>query len=483
MKKLLAIIKNKWLINGTKTLILAGIIIAVYIAIIIFISNNTLPSLDLTEKKLYSLSAETKTKLDNLEEDVTIELINFDNYEYGINYAKKYEAYSKKVKVETIDDLTTRTDLMTKYNLSAEDNLIVVKTEETETTITLNELYTYDYNTSQQIDLTEEALTNAIMQITVKDKPKVYILKSNSAYEYNALNTMLSGLQADANETEELDLLSKGNIPEDCSVLILRTQKDDITELERDKIFEYIEKGGKILALTSQNIIDAETPNLNSVYEKYGITIEKGIIIEQDPNKMLSGSPEFIISEIYPGSSITQKLDMSINMCSVDAGVIKFAEQETLDKIGVTYEPIAQAGSDAFLRKDFTIQSMAKTAQDETAENALIAASVTKKINDEMSSQLVIFSSEMFALDMRVQVAPQYYMYAAELYNNNDVVLNSISYLNNRTDTITIRKTGETENYTVTETQNTIILIIIFTVPVLIIIAGIVVWQLRRRKK
>ena len=73
-------------------------------------------------------------------------------------------------------------------------------------------------------------------------------------------------------------------------------------------------------------------------------------------------------------------------------------------------------------------------------------------------------------------------IYAVNLYNNEDVVLNSISHLTEREDTITIRKTDETENYTVTEKEDTIIKTIIFVVPAIIIIIGIGVWIYRRRK-
>ena len=84
---------------------------------------------------------------------------------------------------------------------------------------------------------------------------------------------------------------------------------------------------------------------------------------------------------------------------------------------------------------------------------------------------------------MQIPVSDQYYMYAVDLHNNKDVVLNSISYLTKRTDTIVIRKTGEEEIYNVTDQQDMIIKIIIFVLPVLVIIAGIIVWQVRRRKK
>ena len=70
-----------------------------------------------------------------------------------------------------------------------------------------------------------------------------------------------------------------------------------------------------------------------------------------------------------------------------------------------------------------------------------------------------------------------------DFYNNRDVLLNSVSYLTDREETITIRKNLEAVNYDVTETQNRIVLTVIFGLPVLIIIIGIFVWIMRRRKK
>ena len=46
-----------------------------------------------------------------------------------------------------------------------------------------------------------------------------------------------------------------------------------------------------------------------------------------------------------------------------------------------------------------------------------------------------------------------------------------------------IRKDVEVSTYTVTEQQQAIVLTIIFAIPVLIIVAGLVIWQVRRRKK
>ena len=66
---------------------------------------------------------------------------------------------------------------------------------------------------------------------------------------------------------------------------------------------------------------------------------------------------------------------------------------------------------------------------------------------------------------------------------NKDLVLNSIAYLSNREEDITVRKTTGSVKYTATEQENRIILSIITFVPLLIIVIGIIVWIKRKRKK
>ena len=115
MKKFLEIIKNKWLIKGTTTILLAVIIIACYIGLTILADKLEIEDLDFTEKKLYSLSDETKSKLKDLDEDITIQLINLDDYTYIVEYAEKYETVSDKITIEKIEDLSSRVDLKTEY--------------------------------------------------------------------------------------------------------------------------------------------------------------------------------------------------------------------------------------------------------------------------------------------------------------------------------------------------------------------------------
>ena len=72
----------------------------------------------------------------------------------------------------------------------------------------------------------------------------------------------------------------------------------------------------------------------------------------------------------------------------------------------------------------------------------------------------------------------------ANLYDNEDILINSVSYLTDREENITIRKNLETVvTYDMTMQQLYIVLSIILAIPIIIIIFGIVIWIIRRRKK
>lgn len=473
-------LKKRWLINGTKTIILIAIIIAIYIGINILLENVVLPEIDLTEDKIYSLSQETKDKVGDIDKDIQITLINYGDYAAVINFAERYVELNNKIKIERIDDLSSRADLMQTYSLEATDTLMIIKCGEQEKTITENDMYTYDYSTGKEINKTEEAITNAIMDVTTEEKPKIYFLSNHIMYDMQYYSIIMESMKNDANEVETLDIISKGEIPDDTDCLVITTLREDITELERDKIIEYIKNGGEILLMCGPNITNASLENFQKVLDEYGVTISNGVVFEGNNANMLNGYPDFII-ETVQNTSVTQKLNMTLNLGLVDAGKITF-NQEKLEELGVEYEELATTSEKAFLRTNLKQQSTNRTSEDGEEENCLIAAVVTKTIEEGKQSKMIIYANEIFASNMQIPIN-NYAMYPIGMYNNEDMILNSVAYLNEREDTITIRKNYEDVKYTVSEQQNTIIMIIIFAMPIVIIIVGIIVWQRRRRKK
>lgn len=473
-------LKKKWLIDGTKTMILVAIIIAIYIGVTVLLKDAVLPEIDCTQNKIYSLSQETKDKLGNLDKDITITLINYSNYQSIINFTERYVELNKHIKIEKVDNLSARADLMQKHSLNPTDSLIIVQSGENEKTITESDLYTYDYSTYKQIDTTEEAFTNAIMDVTTGEKSKVYMMNTHTAYDTQGFATIMQAMETEGNEVKTLDILANGGIPEDCNCLIISTLKEDITEQEKDKIIAYIQNGGELLLMCGPNMNNVDLSNFQKVLDEYGITIEKGVVFEGNSANMVAGYPDFII-EKTESTSLTQKMNMTMNLCLIDAAKITFNE-EKLEELNVEKEVLASTTENSFVRTNLNQTSPARTEQDGEKENCTVAAIATKTIEEGKTSKLVIYGNELFAMDMQVQING-YAMATVNLYNNKDLILNSVAYLNEKENSITIRKNNETVTYTVTEQQHTIIMIIIFALPIVIIIAGIIIWQLRRRKK
>ena len=133
MKKIIEIIKKKWLRDTFLTILLIAIIFAVYFLSNWGVEKLNVSDIDLTTNKIYSLSESSNTKLKDIDKEVKIELINLSNYNYLIDFANKYTQINSNITVEQIDDLTSRPDIMNKYSMQSSDSAIIFISGERET--------------------------------------------------------------------------------------------------------------------------------------------------------------------------------------------------------------------------------------------------------------------------------------------------------------------------------------------------------------
>lgn len=483
--------KAKWLRQTSLTVLLIVIIVAVCIGINIAVEKVNITDFDFTQDKIYSLSDASKQIIQAVDKDVEIIILNQNlfNQMLGTNYngiedvSKKYNSVNKNITVEVIDDLTSRTDLIDEYGITADTPAVIVKCGEKGKLLSIYNLYTTDYTTGQLKNQSEEALTNAIIDVTTDKKPIIYNLTGHNKYSSDYLYYFSADLEAEAYEFEDLNLLTTGSVPEDCSVLMITTLAEDITEAERDAILDYINKGGKIILFSDPNSTGREMPNFQKVLDEYGVSISEGVMLESDSDKMLYGTPSAIIVTVSPYTSVTSATNMNINACFMTAGRVDIADSDKLEELGVQVETLATTGANSFYRTDYSIETASKTDADEDAGNATVGALLKKTINDETTSELIVYSNNIFITNLQIAISSQYFSYALDFYNNEDLATNSIAYLTDRDNMITIRKDVEQSTYTVSEQQNTIILSIIFAIPAVIVVIGIVVWIIRRRKK
>lgn len=477
MKKIINVIKQKWLKDTAWTAILVLIIIAIFIALNVYINTLNTSPIDFTKEKLYTLSDESINQVKDINQDVHIYFFGYEENNTTVSLAKQYETANEKIKAEAIN-IDERPDLAKKYGVEDDTSVgIIVEGPDRYKVLTQSDFYTYDLATYETIDISEQKLTNAIIDISIAKKPHIYFLTGHSEYTTsNYLKTLGVFIQNEVNDISDLDLLQT-DIPEDCDTLIIPNPTKDFSEVETNKILDYINKGGNLLWLGEATIEDVDMPNIRRILEEFGFSFSKGIIIEEDPSKMILQSPELILTDISY-HDITENIT---NVAVASSGKLNIESDEKLQELNVSINTLLKTSEKSFYREDFTIPTSAKTNADESGIFT-VGAEFVKKIDDNKESKLIAFSNCSFVTDMAI-TSGNSGLKLINLYNNKDLILNSIAYLTDRGDTIRIRKDTGYVTYTATQMQDNIVRLIIFVIPLIIIIIGIVIWQIRRRKK
>lgn len=479
-------IKKKWLIDGTKTLTLVLLIVFVFLAINTWMQSLELTPIDLTEEKLYTLTDESKERVKDIDKDVNIYFVGYTDGDSNLELAKQYKNANERIVAESVN-AKDRPDLAEKYGIESGSTGIIVECGDKSKVLTESDLVTYDTTTYETISIAEERLTSAIVSVTTDDIPKIYFLEGYSdftlSYNMNYLNVYLEN---EITEVDTLNILSTGNVPEDCDTLIITSPSKDFDDVAKTAIIDYINRGGNILWLNAAMANTADLPNVNEVLALYGVNpFEVGIIRETDASKMVSGSPDLIIPNLGY-SSITEDI-YSDGIIFANATKININE-EGLEDLNVVETDLATTSSGAYFRTNFN--NSATTAEEgEETGSFVVGAELEKTIteaNEETGEQaktstLIIYGENYFISDYQLAQNSQYP--AIQLGNNKDLILNSLAYLSDREEDITARKSTGTVTYTATEQQDTIVRVIIFAVPAVIILVGLIVWQKRRRKK
>lgn len=489
--KFVETIKKRWLINGTKTVALVAIILAFFIGITVLMQKLELTPIDLTEDKLFTLTEESKEQIKNIdlgENQVNIYFVGYSDDDSVLDLAKQYKKVNDRISVEAVT-ATDRPDLAEKYGIESGSEGIIVENGDRYKVLSSSDLYTYDYTTYESISVAEEKLTAAIKSVTADKVPKIYFLSGYSQFSLTSgMQYLNMYLENEINEIESLDILSTGKVPDDCNTLVITTPNKDLDEIATNAIIDYINKGGNILWLNAATAYKSDYPNVNKVLAVYGINpFEIGTIRETNTSKMVSGSPDLIMPEIQY-SDVTNKIYGSAGVIFINATKINVVDDDTLSQLKVTKTDLIKTSEDSYFRTNFNITS--DTAQEgEEKGEFLVGAQFDKIITEkneetgteEVKSKLIIYGENYFVSDYQLTQSSQ--TSVIQYRENKDLVLNSIAYLSDREEDITVRKSTGSVTYTATEQENKIILAIITIVPLLIIIIGIVVWIKRKRKK
>lgn len=482
-------LKRKWLVNGTKTLLIIAILVMAYIALNLTIAQLDLPEIDVTANKIYTLSDSSKKAIEKVDQDVKIYVYGFEEDSSLIKFLKQYNKANEKI---TYEILTTETNMqMIQENDLQEGYLVlIIQSGESKKVIDAStDFSSYDYSTYQSIDTTEQTITNSILALSEENKPKVYFLGGHGEYATNETAVLRSFLTNEAFEIEDLNLTTKNGVPEDCNVLAILSPSADLLDDETAYIKDYINRGGKIYF--SMDVISetVSLPNIQSVLDEFGVSVKNGYILEYDTEYGNSKYPYVFMPEISAYHQITSDISTDSLMWLAYSAKLNYKSDDELTNMNVTKETLLSSSDKAIFVSDLS-SNMATAA--ETAENgkADIASLMTKTItktneegvSEDVEAKLIISASGSFASDY---VVPEITSNSPISYvgSNKDFIINSLSYLGEKENILSIRKDMANSTYLPTDNQNAIVMTIITTVPIIIILIGITITAYRKKRK
>lgn len=298
------------------SLILALLLILINIALL-FVPSRIL-DMDITASKRtaskrYTLSEDTKKLISELEEDITLYVLNADGSDKGLEaFIKRYDEASKHINIEYINT-SVQPDFLTSLGYQASSEVaaytIIVKGEKRSSPINSSELYVYynelfgeisasDYSYYLQYFASSEAYSEYYNELAYNTEvylqaealislgidyvsqefiPHAYFITGRGEDSATSGN-FATFLSEYGYKVEAHDIKSSKGIPEDAGCIVINSPSEDYTEAEAKVILDYLKNGGRMLLLT--DVENVSMKNLMSIMEYYGATAQSVLISE-----------------------------------------------------------------------------------------------------------------------------------------------------------------------------------------------------------
>ncbi len=490
--------------------------IAVVIAITAFVNvaasqlPENLQNIDLTGSGIYSLTADTKELLSDLDQDIDIYvLINEKNADTMIDKTlKQYTARNSHIKVTYIDPIENP-NFLSDYtdDLSGiYQNSLVVTNGERNRVINYTDLYEYefDYNTYSQSTTGYDAegqVTSAIAYVTSEETAYVYTLSGHG--ESDLTTSFTDALEKMNLAVESLDFLQTDAVPENAQAVFIVAPTSDLSKDDLAKLEAYAANGGNLVVLSNFEATGTMT-NFNQLLSDYGLSVSTGIVLEGDSTKYYQ-YPAYLLPEVA-------STEITYDVTSNGNGYIfaPYAQEITSDasRTDVSFTTLLQTSESAYVHEsinsnsDLELQSDDETgvraigvqatltygssaddeessseATDETALEEVATEATTESTEDTtVTSTMVLYScSYLFTDDADSMVSG----------SNLTLFKGTVSALTDTSvNTLSVPVKSLNSSYLTMNSYIAIMLsgLFVLVIPAVLLIAGLVIW-LRRRKQ
>jgi ABC-type uncharacterized transport system involved in gliding motility auxiliary subunit len=420
---------------------------------------------DATEQKLYSLSDQTLRVLGELESDVRIYYVDQRfRFPEARNSLVRYENASNRITVQYVDP-DAEPALTRSLNVRTPGSTVVE----------------IGASRSEAPSTAEEDVTNTIIKAIKGEVKEACFLTGHGEAGIEDPDrsglSLLAGEAVDANySTRSISLLENPEVPASCSVVVVAGPTTAYLEPEVEILRQYANGGGRLLLMFDY---DANS-GLEALSAEFGLAVNEDLVIDQSGiGQLFGGSPLAPIinnfDEQHPIGRVMRNVYAIFPMTrSVSAGP---------GTNGWTALDLANTSADSFATAGFAIVDGKMTLSDSaqrTPGPITVAAAASLSIAppegaspdaEKREGRVVAVGTSQFARNAAVGQG-----------GNRDLALNMLSWLTSDEDLISIRPVtaGSTPIELSRGEVIRILLGLVVVLPLIIVIAGVRTWWVRR---
>ena len=387
---------------------------------------------DLSSNQILTLGDTTRDILAQLDRDVTIHIVADPNSvdERITSFVNLYKDLSPHISVEA-NDPVLHPDVLT--SLDTEPGNLIVSCESTgkKTSISFGDTAAAVYTLTGH---GETALSSAVSDAMDK-----------------------SGMKA-----ADLNLLTQGSVPQDCSLLIMNAPVKDISADEKETLTDYLKNGGRMLLLAgcTQDTLS----NLTDFISQYGMDLKNGFVADPAPQHYYNNNPFNVIPDYDFASSLLSGIDSSAAALLVQPAGMTIQENPSED---IAVQPFLTTSDSAFLVDPAT--------QEKTQGTYVLGAVATETVNEEegTSSMLTVITAPSMIDDSILSRFPS--------ITNLTLFMNAAASGLPGVTPLSIPSKSLDITYNMVTSAGLWSALFIIVIPVIFLIAGFVIW-LKRRK-
>ncbi len=366
-------VSGRTLSFGAYSMGLIALILAVTVAMNLVI--NRFPSdytkFDVTTNGLYSLTAETKEYLQNLDQDVTVYVLaSSSDMDSALDRTLQQMAEQSEHLTVSYVDPASNPSFLQEYSdvMNCSWNSLIVECGDRYKVVDYSDVYEYsvDYSTYTQTVSGYDAegqVDSAIAYVTSENLPRLYALTGHGEESIgSSFTTALTKLNC---EYKSLDLMTNESIPEDCDILLINGPSTDLSSDDADKILSYLQHGGSLIATTNFQQAE-EMPNWNSVLNYYGLSVSKGVVLENNQGYYYR-SNAYLLPDVQSAAETSSVLEGNgyVFMAYAQALEETVAAEDT-----VSLTRLLTTSDSAYIHSDVTTstEDFSQTGEDVTGE-------------------------------------------------------------------------------------------------------------------